>query len=122
MDVDPATVKKPAPGSPRNPSLSPRATVYARCETQGKKYRLEFDVIGDSFKPAKGKSDPGTVRIRLIGPLGPPISKPQVQEAVTVEGTRVRNLVYWPEPGRRPNMSLGGAVAAPGLAGPARRP
>jgi hypothetical protein len=121
MDVDPATVKKPKPGkSPATP-VSPRAKVYASCMHEGNKYRLEFEVVGDEYhqpsKPgARGRSVPGVIKVRLIGPLSASgSSKAPVQEAITASGTRVRSLVYWPD-SRRPDTNLGGPVSAP--AGP----
>jgi len=113
MEVDPTSIKRPVAGKPSDPSLSPRAKVFAACEYGGNKYRLEFDVVGDVFDATKGKSVHGTVRVRLIGPLRAAGSTgAPVQEAASVAGTRVRNLVRWPD-GRTPNMDLGGPVTAP---------
>ena len=110
LKPEPATVKPGYVGAPR-------AKVFGDSVFEGKKYRLEVDVVGDYNRASSSAGGralyvPGTIKMRLIGPLSPPskMNAPTpVQEAISVKGTQVRFEIRWPDP-NSPGRGRGGAV------------
>jgi hypothetical protein len=113
LKADPASIKPGITGPPR-------AKVYGASIFQGKKYRVQIDVIGDYNMASRTAGQralyvPGTIKLRLIGPLiAPPGNKtpPAVQEAASVKGTQVRFEIRWPDP-KSPGRGRGGAIGVP---------